>query len=83
MEVKQASEQALLQTSLLQAKQQKTIKQMSDALSAQAEEAQKKIEDAMQVALQMQQDVRGISTLARQADFTAKKTVAEMEVQIK
>ena len=80
VEAKQASEQALLQTSLLQAEQQKTTQQLSEVLSAQAKEAQKKIEDATQVALQTQQDVRGISTLARQADFTAKKTAAEMEI---
>ena len=83
IEAKRASEQALSQTSRLQEEQQKVTQQMSQALSAQAEEAQKKIEDATQVALQTQQDVRGISTLARQADFTTKKTAADMEMQIK
>ena len=68
---------------MLQEEQKKTTRQMFEALSAQAEEAQKKIEDAMQVVLQMQQDVCGISTLARQADFMVKKTAADMEIQIK
>ena len=83
VEAKRASEEALSQTSRLQEEQKKVTQQMSQALSAQAEEAQKKIEDATQVALQTQQDVRGISTIARQADFTAKRTAAELEVQIK
>ena len=57
--------------------------QVSAVLSKQAEEVQRKIEDATKVAIQTQSDVHDISTLARQADFTAKKTAAEMEVQIK
>ena len=57
--------------------------QVSNALSAQAKEAQRKIEDATQIALQMQRDVQYISTMAREAERTAKKTIVDMEEQIK
>ena len=83
VEAKRASEEALSQASWLQEEQQKVKQQVSAVLSEQAEEAQRKIEDAMKVAIQTQSDVRDISTLARQADFTAKKTAADMEVQLK
>ena len=82
VEAKRASEEALMQTSRLQEEQQKVTQEVSAALSQQAEEAYKKIEDATKVAIQTQSDVRDISTMARQADFTAKKTAAEMEVQL-
>ena len=82
VEAKRASEEALSQASRLQEEQQKVKQEVSTVLSMQAEEAQRKIEDATKVAIQTQSDVRDISTLARQADFTAKKTAADMEMQL-
>ena len=55
---------------------------MSEALSKQAEEAQRRIDDATKVARQTQYDVRDLSSLARQADVTAKKTAMELEIQV-
>ena len=81
-EAKKASEQALLQVARLWEEQQKTTQQMSQVLSMQAGEAQRKIQDAMQVAVQTQYDSRGISHIVKKAEMTALKAAIDTETQI-
>ena len=51
-------------------------------LSAQAEEAQKKIQSATQVAMQTQRDVQGLSALGREAQVIGQKTTSEMQGKV-
>ena len=48
-------------------------------LSAQVDEAQKKIQSAMQVAIQTQRGVQGLSTIAGKAKMIAQMAAAKME----
>ena len=70
-----------MQAQQLQAEQERTSQQVTQELSSQAEEAQKKIQSTTQVTIQTQRDVRGLSTIARKAQMTAQKTDAKMEEQ--
>ena len=73
-EVKATSEHALLQAKRLKEEQQKTTVQVSQVIGAQAQEAQKSTEDAMQVASQVQQTVLVIaSSINVQAQKTQKR----------
>ena len=55
---------------------------MTSILSVQAEETQKRVQSATSVALQTQQEVRTLSSLARTADLTAKMTSEKMEREV-
>ena len=73
-EAKAASERALLQAARLKEEQQKTTAQVSQVIGAQAQEAQKRAEDAMQVASQAQQTVQATaSSINVQAQETQKR----------
>ena len=51
-------------------------------LSTQAEETQKCVQGATSVPLQMQQEVRTLSSLARTADLTAKMASEKIEREV-
>ena len=55
---------------------------MTQILSAQAYEAQKKIQSATQVAMQTQREVQGLSALARKAEYASQITAAKVEKQL-
>ena len=55
---------------------------MTDILSAQAEETQKRIQGATSVALQTQSEVRTLSSLAQTADITAKMASEKVEREV-
>ena len=62
--------------------QEVTLQQVTQVLSAQADEAQKKIQSATQVAMQTQREVQGLSTLARKVEYTSQITAAKVEKQL-
>ena len=73
-EAKAASKRALLQAARLKEEQQKTTAQVSQVIGTQAREAQKRAEDAMQVASQAQQTVQATaSSINVQAQETQKR----------
>ena len=51
-------------------------------LSAQAEETHKRMQSATSVAMQTQQEVRTLSSLARTADLTAKMASEKIEREV-
>ena len=55
---------------------------MTEILSAQAEETQKRIQGATNVALQTQSEVRTLSLLAQTADITAKMASEKVEREV-
>ena len=81
-EAKAASARAIAQAHRLQEEQEKTSQQIIGILSVQAEETQKRVQSATSVALQMQQEVRTLSSLACTADLTAKMTSEKMEREV-
>ena len=62
--------------------QEVTSQQVTQVLSAQADEAQKKIQSAIQVAIQTQREVQSLSTLARKAEYASQITAAKVEKQL-
>ena len=81
-EAKAASDHAIAQAQRLREEQERTSQQMTSILSVQAEETQKRVQNATSVALQTQQEVRTLSSLARTADLTAKMTSEKMEREV-
>ena len=55
---------------------------MTQVLSAQADETQKKIQSATQVVIQTQHEVQGLSALARKAEYASQITIAKVEKQL-
>ena len=78
-EAKLASDRAVMQAQRLQEEQERTTQQVTDILSAQADETQKRVQSATSVALQTQSQVRTLSSLARTADLTAKIASEKVE----
>ena len=76
------SKRALAQAAKLKEEQDKTTQQVSDILTAQAEDAQRKIQGATCVAMQTQQEVHTLSALAKTADLISKMTAEKMERQM-
>ena len=81
-EAKAASERAMAQAAWLKEEQERTSKQMAEVFTAQAEDTQKRIQSAMKVAIQTQQEVSTLSALARTADLTAKITAEQVERKV-
>ena len=61
--------------------QDRTTQQIEQTISAQAIEAQKTIEGATKVAVQTQREVKGLSNMARKAEYTATLTASKVEQQ--
>ena len=78
----ETSKRALAQATKLKEEQDKTTQQVSDILTAQAKDAQRKIQGATCVAIQMQQEVHTLSVFAKTADLMAKMTAEKMERQM-
>ena len=72
---------ALQRAAELQKEQERTTQQIEQTISTQAIEAQKTIEGATRVAVQTQREVRGLSDMARKAEYTAQMTAAKVERQ--
>ena len=80
-EARQASAVALQRAAELKMEQDRTTQQIEQTISAQAIEAQKTIEGATKVAVQTQKEVRGLSDMARKAEYTATLTASKVERQ--
>ena len=78
----EASEHALAQAAQLKVEQDKASQQMTDVLSAQAEDAQKKIQSVTKVVMQTQQEVRTLFALARTTALTTKMAAEKVERQV-
>ena len=81
-EAKAANDCAIAQARCLQEEQERTSQQMTDILSVQADDTQKRIQSATSVAMQTQQEVRSLSAMARIADLTAKMMSEKVERQV-
>ena len=73
---------AIVQAQRLKEEQEKTPQQMTEILTAQAEETQKRIQGATSVAMQMQSKVRTLSLLAQTADLMAKMASEKVEREV-
>ena len=62
--------------------QTKTVEQLQQSLSEQAQRAQISIADATQVAMKTAKDVQTLSDTARKAEYTAQVTAAKVEEQV-
>ena len=80
-EARQASAVALQKAAELKMEQDRTMQQIEQTISTQAVEAQKTIEGATRVAVQTQQEVKGLSDMARKAEYTATITASKVEKQ--
>ena len=81
-EAKAASDRAVAQVERLREEQEHMSQQVTDILTAQADDMQKRIQSATKVAMQTQQEVQTLSALARTADLTAKTAVEKVERQM-
>ena len=62
--------------------QERTTQQVTELLSAQAEETQKRIQGATSVAMQTRSEVRTLSSLAQMADLTARMALEKIEREV-
>ena len=81
-EAKRASERALAQAALLKEEQAKSAQQLSQVFAAQSESAQQNIQQATQVAVQTQREVKDLTFRAQKAEYAAQVATAKMEQQL-
>ena len=81
-EAKAASERAIEQARQLGQEQEKTTQQVSQILTAQVEETQKRLTGTASLARETQAQVRTLSHIARTADMTAKIASEQVERQV-
>ena len=77
-----ASDRAIAQAQLLKEEQERTTQQVTDLLSAHAEETQRRIQGATSVALQTRSEVSILSSLAQTANLTAKMASEKIEREV-